>query len=546
MRSCAPVRSLSPYAHGMNLSVWSLLERAGALYATSLAVADGDRRLTYGHVARRALRCAAWLRDLGVREGDVVSVVDDNTLALFELYFAAAAAGAILNPINHRLAGEEIAAIVRDAGSRVLLARREREAQVRDVRNSAASPGERGAGERGADERGAGVQVVWLDGEPWADARAALAPPFTPARPGPDAIAHLYYTSGTTGEPRGVMLTHGNVCTHALAAIAELGLSDGDVWGHFAPMFHLADAWATFAITWVGGRHVMLGQFDAAAALATIAAQRVTTTNLVPTMLTAMLAAPELPRTDLSSLRLVLSGGAPIAPDVVRRIVAAFGCDYAQTYGMTETSPYLTISTLKANLRALPAAQRLAFQAKTGRPFLTVELDVVDDDGKPVPADERTVGEIRVRGPTVTPGYWKRPDATAAAFDADGFLRTGDLAVVDAEGYVTIVERKKDMIITGGENVYSVEVENVLYRHPAVLEAAVFGATDPVWGEQVRAAVALRPGAQASEAELIAHCRQHLAGFKVPRAVQFAAALPRTGSGKIAKRALRDLASPRR
>ena len=500
------------------MNVWGVLARAGELYPAHVAVVDGDRALTYAEVRDRARRCAVWLRGLGVGAGDVVSVLDDNTRALFELYFAAAAAGAILNPINVRLNAEEIAAIVADAGSRVLLARRARAAQL----------------------RGAGVAVEALDGEPWANADAAPPAAFAPAPITAGAVAHLYYTSGTTGEPKGVMLTHANVCTHALAAIAELGLNEHDVWGHFAPMFHLADAWATFAVTWVGGRHVMLHRFDAAAALAAIAAQRVTVTNLVPTMLVAMLASPALAGTDFSGLRLLLSGGAPIAPQTVRRVLDAFGCDYAQTYGMTETSPYLTIGTLKAHLRALPFDQRLAYLAKTGRPFLTVELQVVGDDARPVPADERTVGEIRVRGPTVTPGYWKRPDATADAFDADGFLRTGDLAVVDAEGYVTIVDRKKDMILTGGENVYSIEVENVLYRHPAVLEAAVFGAPDPQWGEQVRAAVALRQGAKTSEAEIVAFCRQHLAGFKVPRAVRFLEALPRTGSGKIAKRLLRD------
>src|SRR5690606_37080116 len=202
-------------------------------------------------------------------------------------------------------------------------------------------------------------------------------------------------------------------------------------------------------------------------------------------------------------------------------------------------SPYLTLGILPPELDALPPAERLRMQCKTGRPFAGVELRVVDDAGRPIAADGRSVGEIRVRGATVTPGYWNDPKATAAAFDAHGFLCTGDLATIDAHGFVDIVDRKKDVIKTGGESVYSVEVENVLYAHPAVLECAVFGAADPVWGERVVAAVVVKAGRAATAAELIAFCRAHIAAFKAPKEVRFLDALPRTGTGKIAKRALR-------
>jgi acyl-CoA synthetase (AMP-forming)/AMP-acid ligase II len=243
------------------------------------------------------------------------------------------------------------------------------------------------------------------------------------------------------------------------------------------------------------------------------------------------------------SLRVMLSGGAAIAPDVVRRILDTFRCDYVQTYGMTETSPYLTLSLLSPELQRLPAEQQLLWKCKTGRPFAGIELKVVDDRGEPVVADGRAVGEIRVRGATVTKGYWRDADATAAAFDRDGFLRTGDLATIDAHGYVDIVDRQKDVIKTGGETVYSIEVENVLYTHPAVLECAVFGVPDPVWGERVVAAVVLRAGERATTDELIAHCRERIAHYKAPKDVRFLAALPRTGSGKISKKALRDTES---
>jgi len=219
--------------------------------------------------------------------------------------------------------------------------------------------------------------------------------------------------------------------------------------------------------------------------------------------------------------------------------MATFGGEYVQTYGMTETSPYLTLSLLAPHLRALPPDQQFRYRARTGRPFCTVDLRVVGEDGRDVPADDRTVGEIRVRGPSVTPGYWEDPAATAEAF-VDGWLCTGDLAVIDGEGYVDIVDRKKDMILSGGENVYSTEVENALYEHPAVLEAAVFGVPDERWGEAVAAAVVLRDGAAVDADALIDHCKQQLARYKAPKRVWFLDELPKTGSGKITKAALRE------
>jgi len=304
-------------------------------------------------------------------------------------------------------------------------------------------------------------------------------------------------------------------------------------------MFHLADAWATFAVTWAGGRHVMIGRFEAEEVMAAIERERVTLSNLIPTMLNLMIKHPRVADYDYSSLRVILSGGAPIAPEVVRSVIDAFGCDYIQTYGMTETSPYLTLSILKEHLLDLPPDERLAYQAKTGRPFITVDLKVVDENGVPVAPDEKQVGEIWVRGDTVTPGYWNRPEETGKAF-TDGWLKTGDMAVLDSEGYVNIVDRKKDMIISGGENIYSIEVENVLYQHPKVLEAAVFGVPDEKWGEAVKAVVVLKPSETAGEDEIIEFCKENLASYKAPKSVDFIDELPKTGSGKIFKKSLRD------
>ncbi|UCG07683.1 MAG: AMP-binding protein, partial [Desulfobacterales bacterium] len=362
---------------------------------------------------------------------------------------------------------------------------------------------------------------------------------FEPVAVNENQVAHLYYTSGTTGRPKGVMLTHKNVCLHALGTIAELQLASTDIWGHIAPMFHLADAWATFAITWVGARHVMVGQFEAEAVMANIQQEHITLSNMIPTMLNLMIKHPKVSTYDFSSLRVILSGGAPIAPEVVRSITETFGCDYIQTYGMTETSPYLTFSILKEHLHALSPEEQFKYKSKTGRPFIGVDLKVVDENGDPVAANEQQVGEIWVRGDTITPGYWNLPQATAEAF-SEGWLRTGDLANVDAEGYVNIVDRKKDMIVTGGENVYSTEVENVLYMNPKVLEAAVFGIPDEKWGEAITAAVVLKENETATEAEIINFCKQHQASYKAPKSIIFLDELPKTGSGKIYKKGLRD------
>ncbi len=513
------------------MSLWSILARARRLHPDNIAVVSSGPELSYAALGLRVDALAAWLRASGIQAGDRIATLLPNTPPCLESYFAAAGLGAVLVPLNTRLLPDELGFILDDSGCSALIVDPGFAALASAVR-----PRSPGLG----TVLSAGHGFTLEDGtiaSPY-PAAAVAAGDFTPAAPPPEALAHLYYTSGTTGRPKGVMLTHRNVWVHALAAVAELRLSEADTWAHVAPMFHLADAWATFAITWVGGRHVMVPRFEPREVLATIERERVTLTNLVPTMLNLMVKHEDRGRFDYQSLRMMLSGGAPIAPAVVRAIVDTFGCEYVQTYGMTETSPYLTMSLLKDHLRALPVEEQLRYRAKTGRPFLGVDLRIVDEAGVPVANDERAVGEIQVRGETVTPGYWRRPDATAEAFTPDGWLRTGDLAMVDAEGYVTIVDRKKDMIITGGEKVYCTEVEHVLYQHPGVLEAAVFGRPDPVWGEVVSAAVVARPGVTLSEEELVLFCRPRLAAFKLPRHIRLLAELPKTGSGKILKRLL--------
>lgn len=517
------------------MHIRSLLARAVRLFGAHTAVVEADWSCTYAELSERVARLAGALAALGVRRDDRVAILANNRTEFLELYFACAHLDAVLVPVNVRLHAAEIGAILVDAGVRVLVCETEFARSLAGALPASAPSTPVAAvlwlGARGADL-----------GAAQTDYREALTHPPAPAGDGRggDQLAHLYFTSGTTGAPKGVMLTHRNVCAHVMMALAELRLSEADTWAHVAPMFHLADAWAIFAVTAVGGKHVMLPRFTPDGALAMLARESVTVTNLVPTMLNLMVKHESLATHDLSRMRMILSGGAPIAPDVVRQVDAAFGGEYVQTYGMTETSPFLTMSLLNDAMRAWPQAQQLVMRSKTGRPVLGIELRVLDEGGVPVVTDERQVGEIQVRGETVTPGYWRQPEATAAAFTVDGFLRTGDLAVVDGEGFVTIVDRAKDVVITGGEKVYGTEVEHVLYAHPAVLEAAVFGAADATWGERVTAAIVLRAGMAASAEDLQALCRARLAGFKVPREIRFRDSLPRTGSGKIAKRFLRE------
>ena len=515
------------------MNIWMTLQKALDLYPQKLAVVDGDRSYTYRQIGERVAGLARYLQKQGIQPEDRISVLEVNSHVYLEIYYAAAGIGAIVNPLNYRLAAREVAFILNDADSCWLIAATRFADVVKGVLNA------------GVSLEG----IIWIGDPPaesypteshgYEEAIAAGAGDVEPVSVEENQVAHLYYTSGTTGQPKGVMLTHKNVCSHALGTIAELKLVDSDVWGHVAPMFHLADAWATFAITWVGGRHVMIGQFEPEAVMATIQEQQISLSNLIPTMLNLMIKHPRVAEYNFSSLREILSGGAPIAPELVKSIMEILGCDYIQTYGMTETSPYLTFSILKDHLKELPPDTQLKYKSKTGRPAIGVDLKVVDESGMPIADDEQQVGEIWVRGDSVTPGYWNRPEETAKAF-TDGWLHTGDLATLDSEGYVNIVDRKKDMIVTGGENVYSTEVENVLYMHPKILEAAVFGVPDEKWGEAVSAAVVLRTDETASADDIIAFCKERQASYKAPKNIVFLDELPKTGSGKIYKKGLRD------
>jgi acyl-CoA synthetase (AMP-forming)/AMP-acid ligase II len=483
---------------------------------SATAVFCGGARLDYPGLRELALAAGRHLESLGARPGDRVAALFPNCHLYLAVYFATLLRRFVLVPLNVRLSPREMRAILDHSGARLLIG----------------DPGLAGP------LLAAGAQA----GEGWVAGRTGAAGAGAAQAAPPDA-AHLYYTSGTTGRPKGVVLSRGNLAAHVDLTLQELGFGDRDAWLHAAPMFHLADAWAIWTATAAAAAHVLLPRFEAPAAFDLIESNGVTVTNLVPTMLMALLEEAEKRGRPLPSLRLLLSGGAPIAPGVAARVGERLGCEYAQTYGLTETSPFLTFSLPGDRQRRLPPAEQMRLRARTGRPARGVEVRVVRPPGAErfadVPADDTTVGEVVARGPTVTPGYWRDLEATREAFKG-GWFHTGDLATVDENGFINLVDRLKDVVITGGETVYSIEVENVLYEHPEVREAAAFGVPDDTWGEAVRAAVVLARKGAAQGEEIVAFCRERLAHYKCPRAVDVLDALPRTGSGKIDKKALRE------
>jgi len=485
------------------------IEHAERFNGRRLAVVDGDRRLTYAATAARIRRAAGGLSAMGLAPGSHVAVAAENGAFFFEVYFACALAGLVAAPLNIRLSAEEIEYMVRDADCRLFL-------------HDRASAGLAPAGAPTASD------------ETWAALAETAEPLDAPVGPqDPERLAHICYTGGSTGRPKGVMLTHGNVAASVMNKLVLGKFARDDVWLHAAPMFHQADSWAAFAFTALGARHVFLPRFDAGRALDLIERERVTGFQLVPTMIVMMSEEPGVASRDLASVRRILYGSAPMPVSTLERATATFGPVFQHIYGLTECAGTVAATPWPAEAGEM-AGERLR---SCGQAVAGVSLRIARDDGSAAPAG--TVGRIQTKGANVMAGYWNRPEESAAAF-VDGWLDTGDLGRMDEDGFVFIVDRAKDMIITGGENVYSAEVENALSAHAAVLEAAVVGLPHPRWGEAVTAAVTIRSGATATEADLIAHCRTRLASYKCPKSVRILAALPKSGAGKILKPALRQ------
>ncbi|MGC2262302.1 MAG: AMP-binding protein, partial [Candidatus Acidiferrales bacterium] len=352
-----------------------------------------------------------------------------------------------------------------------------------------------------------------------------------------NAVAELFYTSGTSAEPKGVMLTHRNIYLHALNSSLSLHTEVGAAELHTIPLFHVNGWGAAHFLTLLGGKHVMIQKFDPPEVFRLIEQERVRSCSLVPFMATALVNCSERKKYDLSSLERITIGGAASSPTLIREVEQNLGCTCFAGYGLTETSPVLTISPLKPGELG-EGEQRSAIQAMTGYAIPGVELRIVDANGDDVPHDGKSVGEIVARSDGVMLGYWNQPEATAEALRG-GWFHTGDLATMNAEGYLLILDRSKDIIVSGGENISSLEIEKAFLAHPAVLEVAVIPVPDEKWGEVPRALVVLKPEAHAAESELLEFCRSQLAHYKCPRSVDFLASLPRTGTGKILKRDLR-------
>jgi long-chain acyl-CoA synthetase len=502
------------------------VHRAALIARDRPAVMDGEVRRTWGEFASRVARLAGGLRRIGLAPGDRLAILSWNGAPYLELYYAVPWAGALVMPMNIRLAAPEILAQIADAEpsilfvdaafARMLPELSGRMPSVRTVVSTADVPGTHP------------YQALIDEGPAIGDEERS-----------DDDVFGVFYTGGTTAASKGVMLTHTNIVVNAYHMALDIGFAGDDVYLHVAPMFHLADSANTFAVTMMTAAHAFVPAFDVAKTLEAFQSHRVTRTLLVPTMVNAVVNSPELARYDLSSLRSILYGGSPMAPAVMAKALDGLKCRLFQGYGMTETSPVLTFLTPEDHVAGLRGGDEKA-QARlrsAGRPVPNVDVRILDLHGRPVPPGE--IGEICARGPNVMKGYWRNPEATEEALRG-GYMHTGDLGFMDEDGYVFLVDRAKDMIVSGGENVYCVEVETALYSHPAVLEAAVFGVPCDQLGERVHAVVVLRPGGQASGEELVGHCRRRLGGYKCPKSVELRAEpLPKSGAGKILKRDLR-------
>jgi len=510
-----------------------LKRHAAQVFGRKIGVVCEDLRFTYREFNERTDRLSDALLRLGIKKGDRVAYLSFNCHRLLEAYYGVPQIGAILLPLNIRLSPEELAYILNDAAPRLLCFDPEFIPMIEAMRPHLKSI------EGFISLRGA--KPAWANPHSYDELLAAAKPREIDYR-GIDenSVAELFYTSGTTAHPKGVMLTHRNLYLHAFYVTTALRCDDREVHLYTVPLFHVNSWGAPHTMSIAGGRHVMIRKFDAENVLRLVHQERVTRLQMVPAMMIAMLNHPDFAKYDLSSVKEVMMGGAPCNTALIREVERNIpSCIAKGGYGLTETSPVLTIAHMKEHLAGDAEELKLRRKATAGYPIAGTEVRVVDLDGRDVEPDGKEVGEVVVRSDAVMAGYWNQPEDSARAIRDDWF-HTGDLAVVDEERYILIVDRAKDMILTGGENVASAEIERVIYGHAAVLECAVIAVPDEQWGEVPKALVSLKRSQRATEAEIIEHCRAHLAGFKVPKSVEFLEALPKGGTGKILKKILRE------
>jgi len=491
------------------------LDRAAFCYGRRTGVVDepepfqdgGLGSLTYAELADRAASLAAGLDELAVGVGERVAVVSQNSARLLELLLGGTASGRIVVPVNFRLSRSEVAYIVEHSGASLLLV----DPEVDEALSSVTARHRYVLGKE-------------------SDA-ALLRPGIMPVawEPDEDATATINYTSGTTARPKGVQITHRNIWTNAVTFALHAGVSDRDVYLHTLPMFHCNGWGMPFAMAGMGVPQVVIRKIDGTDILRRVQRYGVTVMCCAPAVVSAVLEAlptweGEVPGRD--QVR-VICAGAPPPSRVIARVEAELGWEFTQIYGLTETSPLLTVNRRRAEEDALPAEQSAKRLARAGMPAIGCKIAISPD------------GEVLVRSNVIMQGYWEQPDATDAALE-DGWFHTGDGGDIDDEGYLSIKDRKKDVIITGGENVSSIEVEDCLFSHPEVAEVAVIGVPDDRWGETIKALVVLVEGGTADEAELIGHCKSRLAGYKAPTSIEFRELIPRTATGKVQKFKLRQ------
>jgi acyl-CoA synthetase (AMP-forming)/AMP-acid ligase II len=501
------------------------LRRAAMANRDGTASVFAGRRPSWGELLARVTRLAAGIRGLGIGPGDRVAILALNSDRYLEFFYAVSWAGAVFVPVNTRLAGPEIVFWLNDSESRLLFVDEQFLEPLGRVRGELTTVEQAVYIGEGAAPAGTTHHEALIE------ASAAM----DDAGRADDDLAGIFYTGGTTGRSKGVMLSHANLVTNALNGASVVGIDRNSSYLHAAPMFHLADGALAFAITMMGGRHCYLAHFDPEAVLKSLQDEAVTLALLVPTMVNMLVQHPKVGDYDLSKLQKLMYGASPMPEAVARRAMQLLPqVGFIQGYGQTECAPILTLLTPEFHVTAGPKAGRMT---SVGHPVPACEVSVRDENDEPCPPG--VVGEVCGRGPNVMLGYWKQPELTAHTL-RNGWLHTGDGGYLDQDGFLYIVDRMKDMIISGGENVYSAEVESALHQHPAVAECAVIGVPDQKWGERVHAIVRLKPGHAAGAEDLIAHCHQLIAGYKCPRSLDFREQpLPLSGAGKILKTELR-------
>ena len=511
------------------LTPMDFLRRARKLHGARTAVVDGEDRWTYAEFGTRCDRASVAWAKLGVGVGDRVGTIAPNTHQHLEQFYAVPQLGAVIVPMNYRLTPDDFVYLANHSGCKVLCVHADYldavdsvRAQMTTVQHFVALEGDRPGWRRYED--------LLAEADP-----ASVVPVTVDEN---DLIA-INYTSGTTSRPKGVMMTHRNTWSNTVGVLVHWHMTPADRYLWTLPMFH-ANGWTfTWTVTGVGATHVCLRKVEASAIYATINREQITHLCAAPTVLIAIANGPEAERKAVRRGVKVFTAGAPPAAATIERMEGELGWHITQVYGLTETAPLISICEPLPAHDALTLGERAVIKSRQGVEMITSgELRVVDEQMNDVPADGDTLGEIIARGNTVMAGYYNDPEATAKAL-AGGWFHTGDAAVVHPDGYVEIRDRFKDVIISGGENISSIEVEGVMLRHPSVLEVAVVGMPHEKWGESPNAFVVLHAGKAATADELRAFAREHLAGFKVPSAVHFVDELPKTATGKIQKFVLR-------